>query len=91
MLAVHTVQFSYTPRGQLRIAFDDAVFARAEMVFIDPSTRRLTGLVGHTQFDFGLVPEELGTKFMSHDHVILTAPHPQGHEMMLAAALETLH
>lgn len=91
MLEVHTVQFSYTPKGQLRIAFDDAVFARAEMIFIDPSTRRLTGMIGPVHFEIGMVPTELGTKFMKHDYVVLTAPHPKGHDMTLTAALETLH
>lgn len=91
MLAVEHVTFSRTPQGGLRIEFQDAAFARADCVFIDPSTRSITGLLGQLQFHIGTVSADDAASLMRQDRVMLSAPHPAGHDVVLLAPLETIH
>jgi hypothetical protein len=91
MLAVHQIHVSRNLKGMLCIALDDATFVRADMVFIDPASRRISGLMGPLHFEIGTAPEEFMAHFLSQNRVILTAPHPQGHEVTLVASLATLH
>ena len=91
MLSVQTASFSRTPQGEVCITFDDAIFARADVVFIDPSSRQISALLDGLHFKIGTVTEDMAGHFMANDSVILTAPHPQGHLLALIAPVETLH
>ena len=91
MLSAQKVSFSCNATGDLRIDLDDAVFVRADLIFIDPASRTVSGLIGEIHFSLGQVSPEMAASFMSQGRVILSAPHPQGHELMLMAPVLTLH
>ncbi len=91
MLSVDDASFSCTPNGLARIDFKDPVFARADVVFYDPSSNEVSGLVDGHPFRIGTVPKNLAATFKKHSSVILTAPHPQGYELVLSAKISTLH
>jgi hypothetical protein len=90
MLAVEDVTFSQTPHGFGRIDFKDPVFARAEILFYDPSSNAITGLIDGVHFTFGVLPQDLTATFRRNATVFLTAPHPAGHDLVLSAQLSTL-
>ncbi len=91
MLSVQNASFSRTAQGHPCIALDDAAFARADIVFIDPASGQVSALLGQVHFTIGTIPKSLAETFMKHSSVILTAPHPQGHDIALHAPVRTLH
>ena len=91
MLSVDDASFSCTQTGVVRIDFKDPVFARADIVFYDPSSDEVTGLVDGHHFKIGVLPKSLAGMFKKHAAVLLTAPHPNGHELVLSAHVSTLH
>lgn len=91
MLTVDDAAFSCTPQGQARIDFKDPVFVRADTVFYDPASNEVSGLIDGLQFRIGTVPARLASTFAKHSSVILTAPHPHGHELVLSARISTIH
>ncbi|MCB1539062.1 MAG: hypothetical protein KDJ49_08870 [Alphaproteobacteria bacterium] len=91
MLSVQNASFSRTPQGHVRIALDDAAFARADVIFIEPESGEVSGLIGHVHFVIGVAPLPLAQAAMRHEAVILTAPHPLGHDIVLTAPVCTLH
>lgn len=90
MLAVQNASFSRNAHGVVCITMDDPAFARADIVFIDPSSRQVSALLGDIHFRIGTVDESLAEIFMKHSSVILMARHPQGHDLSLLAPITTL-
>lgn len=90
MLSADDASFSQTPQGQLRIDLRDAAFARADIVFIDPSNHQVSGLIGDVHFAIGILSETMAASITGRDYVILTAPHPQGHDLILTAPFLTI-
>jgi len=91
MISLQSAAFMRNANGEVCIAFDDAAFARAEIVFIDPRTYEVTALLDGVHLTLGHVSPDLAGSFMSHETVLLTGPHPMGHDVTLEAALMTLH
>lgn len=91
MFMPQKVSFSRNASGTFRIEFDDAVYAQADVVFVDPSSNHLTGLLGQIHFSIGTVSADMARSLMRESTVILTAPHPQGHEVSLLTPVQTLH
>lgn len=91
MLSADDASFSCTPQGQARIDFKDPVFVRADTVFYDPASNEVSALVDGIQFKIGQLPRGLAATFQKHSSVILTAPHPQGFELVLSARISTIH
>jgi hypothetical protein len=91
MISDKTAFFSRDPHGRLQIAFDDGVFARADVIFIDPAKSEISALLDGVHVIIGTVSKDMADSFMEHDSVMLTAPHPQGHELMLCAPILTIH
>lgn len=90
MLTVQNASFSRNAHGHVCIALDDPAFARADVVFIDPSSRLISGLLGDLHFRIGIVDESMVETFLKNHSVILTAPHPQGHQLALMAPVLTI-
>ena len=91
MFTIDIASFSRTVQGDLRIALDDVAFARADVVFVDPSSREISALLDGMLVTLGVVSQEMAESFMEHDHVILSAPHPHGHELTLVAPVLAIH
>jgi hypothetical protein len=91
MLQVQGALFSRDVHGRLCIALDDAAFARADVIFIDPSSREISALLDGMHIKLGIVTVEMAKVFMEHDSVLLTAPHPHGHDLTLVAPVLTIH
>lgn len=91
MLSIQTASFSRSVHGGVCISFDDVAFARADVVFIDPSSREVSALVDGMHVKLGIVSSDLAALFMAHDVVTLTAPHPQGHDLRLVAPVLSIH
>lgn len=91
MISLQSASFMRNANGEVCIAFDDAAFARAEIVFIDPNSLEVTALLDGVQLHIGHISPDLAHSFMSHETVLLTGPHPMGYDVTLEAALMTLH
>ncbi|NBX66156.1 MAG: hypothetical protein EBQ96_04085 [Proteobacteria bacterium] len=91
MLQVQGASFSRDAHGRLCIALDDAAFTRADVVFIDPSSREISALLDGMQVGLGRVTADMAKAFMEQGCVFLTAPHPQGHDLTLIAPVLTIH
>lgn len=91
MLQIQDALFSRDRQGRLCIALEDVAFARADVVFIDPSSREISALLDGMHIKLGTVTADMARVFMEHDHVLLTAPHPHGHELTLVAPVLTMH
>lgn len=91
MLSVQNVTFSRTMHGYLCITFDDAAFARADVIFINPASREISAFLDGLHVKIGTVPTNIDSNFIAHDSVLLTAPHPEGHDVALLAPLRTIH
>lgn len=91
MLQVLGASFSRDVHGRLCITLDDAAFARADVVFIDPSSREISALLDGMQVGLGTVSAEFAELFMKQGCVFLTAPHPHGHDLTLVAPVLTIH
>jgi len=90
MLTVQNASFSRSAQGVACITLDDPAFARADVVFIDPSSRQISALLGDLHFRIGVCDEAMAATFLKNHSVILTARHPQGHELALMAPVLTL-
>lgn len=91
MLQDDSAFFSRDPQGRLQISFDDGVFVRADVIFIDPSSREVSALLDGIQINLGTVSEDMAITFMEEDMVVLTAPHPLGHDLKLTAPILAMH
>jgi len=83
--------FMKNAEGEICIAFDDALYVRAESVFIDPASRQVTGLIDGMPVPFGVVSAKLASHFLKASRVLLTAPHPAGFDVTIHASLRSLH
>jgi|GEM_PF-2488205 len=91
MLSIQTASFSRDVHGHLCIALDDVAIARADVIFVDPSNREISALLDGMLIKLGIVSQEMANNFMTHDSVLLTAPHPHGHDLTLMAPVLTIH
>lgn len=91
MLQAQTALFSRDIQGRLCIALDDVAFARADVIFIDPSSRVISALLDGLHVKLGTATPEMARLFMAQDCALLTAPHPHGHELTLVAPVLTIH
>lgn len=90
MLSVQKASFSRNAGGVVCISLDDPAFARADVVFIDPGSRQVSALLGDVHFKIGIMDADLASACLKANSVILTARHPQGHDLMLVAPVLTI-
>lgn len=91
MLQAQTALFSRDVQGRLCIALDDVAFARADVIFIDPSSREISALLDGVHIKLGIASSEMAKVFMAQDCALLTAPHPHGHDLTLIAPVLAIH
>jgi len=91
MLSTHTASIACNAKGEVCISFDDLAFARADTIFIDYSSNEISALVDGLHVKLGTIPAEMASGLAGQSSVLLRAPHPQGHELHLFAALQSIH
>lgn len=90
MLSVQNVSFSRNAHGVVCISMDDPTFARADVVFIDRGSCQVSALLGDLHFKIGTMDADLASACLKTNSVILTARHPQGHDLALIAPVLTI-
>ena len=90
MLSVQTASFDRGMEGDISISFDDVAYTRADTVFVDIKSRHISALIDGLQVDLGTVEADMAEHLASQGVVALRGPHPQGHELILFAALQSI-
>jgi hypothetical protein len=91
MLSALMASIETSRDGEICIAFDDLAYARADTVFIDRKSNEISSLIDGLYVHLGAVSADMAANLAAHDSVRLLAPHPQGHELNLIAALQSFH
>jgi len=90
MLTVQTASFDRNHNGDVSISFDDVAFTRADTVFIDQKSNHVSVLIDGLHVGLGVVDALTAARMAGQGAVALRGPHPQGHELILFAALQTI-
>lgn len=91
MLTAESVSIHRGPQGDIRLAFEEAVYAQAAPVFYNASSKEVTGLINGLPVRLGTMPKSLADVFSKQDSVVLTAPHFQGHELAFSVPVFRTH
>lgn len=91
MLTVQTASFDRSMEGDISIAFDDVAYTRADTIFVDTKSNEISALIDGLHVNLGAVDAATATHLAGQGSVMLRGPHPQGHELILIAALQSIH
>jgi hypothetical protein len=82
---------SIEEQGQIRIHFEDAFFAEAELIFYDYAQQSLHAHFGDSSRCIGSVPSDIAEHMHANARLCLTAPHSEGHMVVLDTKLYALN